>query len=273
MVTRQMSAPPRLRYAAAFSLIELLVVICIIAIIMAILLPVLAAARDAATSTLCQSNLRQLAIAFDEYASDDNGIMMINSYSVGSTQIRWWFGLSTGSGLNRQLDVAQGLISPYLGGRIAPALRCPAFPYDSASYVSKFAAQSADYGLNRYLSPLSSDHTAYRITQVRNASATVVFADGVQMDGLVPPIMSTYSEPYFLDIESQGGGNFGGFVQWRHQGCANLAYLDGHVGATREGQGFVIHTNIGGADVGNLTSGDVGPSTPYGDPDPAYHYP
>ena len=53
-----------------FTLIELLVVIAIIAILAAILFPVLARAREAARSSACLSNLRQLNKAFTMYGND-----------------------------------------------------------------------------------------------------------------------------------------------------------------------------------------------------------
>jgi prepilin-type N-terminal cleavage/methylation domain-containing protein/prepilin-type processing-associated H-X9-DG protein len=57
----------------AFSLIELLVVIGIIAILIAILVPTLAVARAQAKRTACLSNLRQIGIAIQAYASENDG--------------------------------------------------------------------------------------------------------------------------------------------------------------------------------------------------------
>jgi prepilin-type N-terminal cleavage/methylation domain-containing protein/prepilin-type processing-associated H-X9-DG protein len=53
-----------------FTLIELLVVIAIIAILAAILFPVFARARENARKSTCQSNLKQLGLAFMQYAQD-----------------------------------------------------------------------------------------------------------------------------------------------------------------------------------------------------------
>ncbi|MDX1935007.1 MAG: DUF1559 domain-containing protein [Capsulimonadales bacterium] len=58
------------RRAAAFTLIELLVVIAIIAILAAILFPVFAQAREKARQATCQSNLKQISLAFNMYAQD-----------------------------------------------------------------------------------------------------------------------------------------------------------------------------------------------------------
>jgi len=63
-------ASSRRKYLQGFTLIELLVVIAIIAILAAILFPVFARARENARRASCQSNLKQIGLAFIQYSQD-----------------------------------------------------------------------------------------------------------------------------------------------------------------------------------------------------------
>ena len=66
----QNSSTQRSRVAQGFTLIELLVVIAIIAILAAILFPVFGRARENARRSTCQSNMKQLGLAFAQYTQD-----------------------------------------------------------------------------------------------------------------------------------------------------------------------------------------------------------
>jgi prepilin-type N-terminal cleavage/methylation domain-containing protein len=61
------------RIYRGFTLIELLVVIAVIALLLAILLPTLRKAKELTKRTVCQANLKQIALAWNMYLDDNDG--------------------------------------------------------------------------------------------------------------------------------------------------------------------------------------------------------
>src|SRR5687768_17288706 len=83
---RNRSISRNLGSRAAFTLVELLVVIGIIALLIGILLPTLNRARESARATKCLSNMRNLAQATLMFAQENRGLM---PGRAGNSAILW----------------------------------------------------------------------------------------------------------------------------------------------------------------------------------------
>jgi prepilin-type N-terminal cleavage/methylation domain-containing protein/prepilin-type processing-associated H-X9-DG protein len=118
------------RYYYGFTLIELLVVIAIIAILAAILFPVFGRARENARRSSCQSNMKQLGLAFIQYSQDYD-----ERYPSGTRAYL--------SGSNtRHIGIGWGgQLFPYV--KSAQVYTCP------SDVTRNVSARAVSYGMNR----------------------------------------------------------------------------------------------------------------------------
>jgi prepilin-type N-terminal cleavage/methylation domain-containing protein/prepilin-type processing-associated H-X9-DG protein len=122
----------------AFTLIELLVVIAIIAILAAMLLPALGKSKLKAQGIMCMNNMRQLTLAWLQYAHDSNDRITFSSSSSlsggppnpNTDPYVWVTGLidnnpSNPSNWDLNADITKSPLWPYCG-KSAGIWKCPA---------------------------------------------------------------------------------------------------------------------------------------------------
>ena len=126
----QMSGNPFARrnilFLTGFTLVELLVVISIIALLLAIMMPALQKAKKLGLSSMCLSNVRQMAVAYQCYSIENNGKLMPSrvrtgkktgwvQYSQNMYGANRWLGLASQGTLEERIfGIKAGLLYPYL---------------------------------------------------------------------------------------------------------------------------------------------------------------
>jgi prepilin-type N-terminal cleavage/methylation domain-containing protein/prepilin-type processing-associated H-X9-DG protein len=198
-------APPRFQRRRGFTLVELLVVIGIIVVLVGLIFPAIQAARDAAKSVQCQSNLRQLGLAVVQYR-DQYGYYpqyraeyppITNNYGVYRPRWQWIMASYMGGwAQNPDAIVAAGTSDlTYTNVPLDnPVLLCPALDGSTNSAAGTGTGGVPDYlsirngsygynfgylGNNRTL--VDGDNTTptlyYPVASVKETTRTIVFGD------------------------------------------------------------------------------------------------
>lgn len=225
----------------AFTLLELLVVIAVIGLLLGLLLPALLHSKAAARKASCLSNLRQVAIAFELYTTDQAQRLPLNYDGLAGREWvpNWAYGNMADFGDRRDyealLDPARTLLAPYLTDH--RLFKCPA---DRTAAVRSLSLNCRvnPVRLNappRWLAGGGTNYPIFRRTMdVLSPSMTFTVLDEEEAminDGYFAVDLSNTGEPdgrgtpiplVIMDFPAQ-----------RHSRGASVAYGDGHVELVR----------------------------------------
>ncbi len=235
----------RLQFSAyrAFNLIELLVVISIISLLISITIPALGLLRVKSRQLSCRNNLRQLVLANDGYAHENDGSFVPGSSDIFTDNLHRWFGAR--ENISEPFDVRRAPLAEYIN---LGKLKCPvAVNYMELDPIEPdYEAGSGGYGYNLlyigskiWLSgyePLSCKAAATD-AQVMHPGQTLMFAD-TAMSRAGRLVEYSFAEPRYFVTQGQIATTWDPepSIHFRHADHANVAWADAHTSSEKMGK-------------------------------------
>jgi len=222
-----------------------LVVVAIIAILASLLLPALSRARAMATSTSCQNDFKQIAMATQAYADVSDSTLppaggtspdvVTVAHNKGTTNYCNWNAfvanqIYTGNSI---ADLAWG--DDYGGFGVAPnwILACPARSgdrFDRLFAINGECKNTGPTGTSTETTGWGTSGARYGITMVRDGNIHFPSTTFMQCDSYKNwyRIMGNVS-PWFSQPDGTGDQGVGLLASLRHLGRVNFSFVDGHV--------------------------------------------
>jgi prepilin-type processing-associated H-X9-DG protein/prepilin-type N-terminal cleavage/methylation domain-containing protein len=197
-----------------FTLIELLAVIAIIAVLAFLAFPAVGSALTSGNRAKCASNLKQIGVAHAQYSADNDGFVAPNRWgdiSPPDFRVRFW----------------PETLLPYITGRDAwhipnnpntpdvPVFQCPSATADD---TYSWVFQRMAYSQNTFFGGSGPGYIGHRIKRaaVQKPSKMILVVEGAAVN----------TAPW---ADTPGNPNR---IAYRHNGQANILFLDGHVEAS-----------------------------------------
>lgn len=205
----------------AFTLIEILTVIAVIAILAAILLPAMGSIRERANETKSASNLRQIGVAMQLYAQNNNGLLPAN---LSDDDGVWFIALTE----FLQHDTNNS-------GQLTDIYRCPTY-VGLPGWEEKSATDwtQLGYGMSYVMvgSPFSGWPWYDSATQTGNASTYQAPLNRIEEPGNTILVAEHDGWGWGLhagNLSSRRGEYETPYRAHRHGDRANYLFVDGHV--------------------------------------------
>lgn len=206
----------RLVPVAAFTLVELLVVVAIIGILASLLAPALRKAVDSAKHASCTSNLRQVGFALNAYMQDYNGWSLLNSGPWGATSDQHSWGW--------QME-ALGYVPPLKSGQ--HVLVCPSIPpYKGKKYVHTYTLR----GTNTFPGRPTNFRVSGKVRDNGNTAYSVAPKSYPDSPSRFPVVFGSIADTgptYGMTLHAYVSGDS---LCGEHGGLPNFLYFDLHVG-------------------------------------------